>query len=160
EVDELGKRALERCRRIEPRCVLAEQIVGAHERPWVGLEKARYSAKQRGPVRGRVGKSRPGRKAPEFLASHAAPELLQPINAILRLIASDQAGIDRADGCADDSIRLNVGFVQSLVDAGLIGAKRAAALKHEHHLKAFCVGSFFSCRPLLPRSWKLSVQNI
>jgi hypothetical protein len=52
----------------------------------------------------------------------------------LRRVAGDQAGIDGADRGADDPVRLDAGLVQRLIDAGLIGPERAAALQHEHDL--------------------------
>ena len=52
----------------------------------------------------------------------------------LRRVAGDEAGVDGADRGADDPVRLDAGLVQRLVDAGLVGAERAAALEHEHDL--------------------------
>ena len=43
-------------------------------------------------------------------------------------------GVDGADRGADDPVGLDAGFVQRLVDAGLVGAQRAAALQHQHDL--------------------------
>ena len=45
-------------------------------------------------------------------------------------------GVDRADRSADHPIGLDAGLVKRLIDADLIGAERAAALKHQHHLAA------------------------
>ena len=53
---------------------------------------------------------------------------------MLRLIARDQAGIDGADRGADDPVRLDAGLVQRLIDTGLIGAERTAALQHQDDL--------------------------
>jgi hypothetical protein len=52
----------------------------------------------------------------------------------LWFIAGDEAGVDGADRSADDPVRLDAGFVQRLIDAGLLGPERAAALQHEHDL--------------------------
>jgi len=41
------------------------------------------------------------------------------------------AVIDGADRHAGNPVRVNAGVVQRLVDAGLIGAERAAALQHQ-----------------------------
>ena len=59
---------------------------------------------------------------------------LQPRQPVLRRIAGDQAGVDGADRGADDPVRLDAGLMQRLVDAGLVGAERAAALQHQHDL--------------------------
>ncbi len=49
-------------------------------------------------------------------------------------VAGDDGGVDRPDGGADDPVGLDLRFVQSLVDAALIGSERAAALQHEDDL--------------------------
>ena len=49
-----------------------------------------------------------------------------------RAVAGDQAGVDRADRGADHPVRLDAGLVQRLIDAGLVGAERPAALQHQH----------------------------
>jgi len=95
-----------------------------------------------------VGEPRPVHQTPEFLALHPAPEFLQPVEAILGLIAGDQAGVDGADRRADDPIRLDPGFVERLIDTRLVSAERAAALEHEHDLESpRWIG--FRCRPFL-----------
>jgi hypothetical protein len=71
---------------------------------------------------------------PEGLVGHAAPELLEPWQAVRRFVAGDQARIDGADRGADDPVRLDAGLVQCLVDPGLVGAERTAALQHEDDL--------------------------
>src|SRR5262249_60602197 len=71
---------------------------------------------------------------PDLLALHPPPEFLQPLHAIVGLVASDQAGIDGADRGADDPIRLDPRFMESLIDAYLVSAERAAPLKDEHDL--------------------------
>ena len=48
-------------------------------------------------------------------------------------IPGDQRRIDRADRCSDHPVGFDPGLVQRFVDAGLIGAKRAA-LEDEHDL--------------------------
>ena len=40
------------------------------------------------------------------------------------------------------------GLVQRLIDAGLVGAERAAALQHQHDLPVFAVGERPSPRPI------------
>ena len=76
----------------------------------------------------------------------APPEFLQLAEPILRLVAGDQAGVDRADRRADHPIGLDAGLVQRLVDAGLVGAERAAALQDEDDLAALRLKLFrFVC---------------
>ena len=62
------------------------------------------------------------------------PEFSQPRHAVLRGVAGDQGGVDRADRGADHPVRFNAGFLERLIDAGLIGAERAAALEHQNDL--------------------------
>ncbi len=59
------------------------------------------------------------------------PEGLQLLQPAARRIAGDDRRVDRADRDAGHPVRLDAGFVQRLVDAGLIGAERAAALQHQ-----------------------------
>ena len=48
--------------------------------------------------------------------------------------ACDDGGVDRAYRRPDQPVRLDAGFVQSLVHAGLVGAERAAALEDQDDL--------------------------
>ena len=64
----------------------------------------------------------------------AAPEILQTLDACVRIVTRDDAGVDRADRCADHPVGLDVSLVKRLIDACLIGAERAAALEHQHDL--------------------------
>jgi hypothetical protein len=52
----------------------------------------------------------------------------------LAWISGNQACIDRADRRADDPVRVNSVFVQRVVDTGLVGAERAAALQNQDGL--------------------------
>jgi hypothetical protein len=61
------------------------------------------------------------------------PECPQHIDAPLRRIAGDQRGIDRADGNAGNAVRMEIGLGQRLIDAGLVGAQGAAALKQQRN---------------------------
>src|SRR5262245_18667483 len=56
------------------------------------------------------------------------------------LVAGDQDRIDGADRGADDPVRFDLGLMQRLVDASLVGAKRAATLEDQHGLP------FVGCR--------------
>ena len=64
------------------------------------------------------------------------PELAQPLDPPLRRIAGDDGAVDRTDGDAGDPVRQVAPLRQGLVDAGLIGAERAAALEHQSDLGA------------------------
>src|SRR5688500_15082107 len=71
---------------------------------------------------------------PHRLVRHALPELAQSRQSVFRLIAGDQASVDGPDRRADDPVRLDAHLMQRLVDARLISAERAAALKDEDRL--------------------------
>src|SRR5262249_54615694 len=100
-----------RSSRVETGIVASEGIMRAEKRQWIGLEESRDAAEQGRPIRRRVGKPRPIRQAPELLAAHPPPEFLQPLDSVVGLVAGDQAGVDGADRCADDPIRLDSRFV-------------------------------------------------
>src|SRR5262249_46753674 len=100
----------------------------------VGLEESRDAAKHCRPVVRGVGSRRPARAAPQRLAAAAATKLLKPGEPVLGLVAGNQARIDGADRGADDPVRFDLRFVQGLIDAGLVGAERATALKHQRDL--------------------------
>ena len=131
KVDKLDQRLLKRRGRVEPGFVLSQGIVRAQERERIGLEEARNAAEQSRPIGRGVGQPGPGRETPKLLAPHPAPEFLQPVETIFALIAGNEARIDRADGGADDPVRLDFRFVERLVNAGLVRAERAPALKDE-----------------------------
>ena len=80
----------------------------------------------------------PRRVAPRRAALDPLPKGLQAGEAFGHWVAGDDGGIDAADRSADHPIRLDAGFMQRRVDATLIGAERAAALKHQHHLAGQC----------------------
>src|SRR6185436_2495335 len=64
------------------------------------------------------------------------PELAQALDPPLRRVAGNDGAIDRADRDAGDPVRQIAPLRQGLVDAGLIGAERAATLEHETDLPA------------------------
>ena len=135
EIDELLERLAQRLGRVVAGMVGAERDMRAEEGLRVDLEETGNAGRQRSPRGERVGDAGPGRKqAPEVRALHAAPELLQPVEAVFAPVAGDDAGVDGADRCADDPIGLDARLVQRLVDAALIGAERAPALEHERAL--------------------------
>src|SRR2546427_8591386 len=68
-----------------------------------------------------------GRDAPAQLV----PELTQPQRALMRQIAGDDRGIDRADRGAGDPVRPNPAIFQRGVGPGLVGAERTAARQHQ-----------------------------
>ena len=59
------------------------------------------------------------------------PELAQLLDAPFRRIAGDQCRVDGPDRNTRDPVRVQVGFGQSLIDAGLIGAERSTALQQQ-----------------------------
>ena len=63
-----------------------------------------------------------------------APERLQARHAPLGRVAGDQRRIDRVDRRTDHPIGPDAGFVQRLIHTLLVGAERAAALRHQLHL--------------------------
>ena len=67
------------------------------------------------------------------------PELPKLRQAVLRRVAGDESCIDGANGGADDPVGLDARLVQRLIDAALIGAKRAASLQHKHNLAVVVV---------------------
>src|SRR5262245_36927860 len=81
----------------------------------------------------------PAQGAPEARTLYAMPEFFEFRQAILWLIAGDDAGIDGADGGADDPVGLDARLVQRLIDAALIGAKRVASLQHKNNLAVVVV---------------------
>jgi hypothetical protein len=102
---------------------------------WVGPEETGNSIGHRRPIRQlfiEAGKN--VAKFPDRILLHLLPEFAQTRQPVLRRVAGDQAGIDGADRGADNPVRLDAGLMQRLVDAGLEGAQRAAALQHQHDL--------------------------
>src|SRR5450755_2179630 len=62
------------------------------------------------------------------------PELPQFFDTLLRRIAGDQCSVHGTDRNAGNPIRMEVSFGESLIDAGLIGAERPAALQQQNGL--------------------------
>ena len=71
------------------------------------------------------------REGPEPPIRDPLPELAQPRQPVLPLVAGDQRRVDRADRDAGQPVRLQPRLVHRLVDARLVGAERPAALQHE-----------------------------
>ena len=65
------------------------------------------------------------------------PEFFQPVDALRRLIAGNERGIDRADRDPRNPFRFEIEVAERLVCAGLIGTKRTTTLKDEYAL-CFC----------------------
>src|SRR5271166_1445523 len=107
----------------------------AHEGQRIGPEEARDSGGERVPI----GKARADpRQAGEGLEHRgvldAPPEISQLAEPILRLVSSDDGGVDCAYRRSDQPVGLDAGLVQRLVDAGLVRSERAAALEDEDDL--------------------------
>ena len=73
-------------------------------------------------------------RTPQRLAFQAIPEFAQAIETLLKFVARNNRAVDRADRGADHPIGLDLGLVQCLINPALIGAERAAALKHQNDL--------------------------
>src|SRR3954468_11614144 len=98
-------------------------------RQWVGAEEAGNAVGHRRPVGELfVEAGDDVAETPDRMLLHPLPELAQTRQSILRRVAGDETRVDGADRGADDPVRLDAGLMQGLVDAGLIGAERAAAL--------------------------------
>src|SRR6267143_3002803 len=65
------------------------------------------------------------------------PEFPELRNSIVASVARNQTGIDRADRSSDNPVRLDIRFIQSLIDARLVRSKRATTLKHQHYLTRY-----------------------
>ena len=112
------------------------------ERQWIGPEETGDAVRKVDQF-GRL-RSNHGRLAK---TSRIGPWPTRPQNSLRRatrsrLVACDQAGVDRPDRGADHPVRLDPGLVQGLVDACLVGAEGSAALKHQNDLP--CIGPSFS----------------
>ena len=134
-VDQVGQRLRQR------RCRVVAGALGAQGHPRapkgqrVGLEEAIHPGSHGhgvGPHR----TADPGScgHLPERAVLDPAPELLKARQPLARRIAGDQAGVDGADRGADHPVGLQPDLLHRFIDAGLIGAQRAAALEHQHHL--------------------------
>ena len=135
EIHQLRQRPFQRRGRVIAGIVGAERIAVAGMGQRVGPEETWNAVGYRRPVREFFVEARKDvAKIPDRILLHLLPEFAQPRQTVLRCITGDQAGIDGADRGADDPVRLDAGLVQRLVDAGLIGAERAAALQHQHDL--------------------------
>jgi hypothetical protein len=64
----------------------------------------------------------------------ALPERRGSRHAFGRLVARDDAGIDRADRCAGGPVGFNASFMQCLINGNLIGSQRITALQPERNL--------------------------
>src|SRR6516225_9790454 len=62
------------------------------------------------------------------------PELVQCGEAMRRLVACDDAGVDSTNRGTDDPIGLDPCFVQGLIYTNLVGPQGSTALKDEYHL--------------------------
>src|SRR5262249_55428736 len=114
---------LAQCRgQVESRAIYPKRDMRAPECWPIGLEESRDAADECRPIRPRVRNAGPSgndRRADATL--HSVPELVEFGEAIPRLIACNDAGVNGADRGADDPIRLDPRLVQRLIDTNLIG---------------------------------------
>ena len=135
EIDEFVERRLQRRGRIVAGGVGRERHVPAQEGERIGLEEAGDPGGERVPVgQARADPRQPGDGLERRRMLDAPPELAQLGEPVLRLVAGDDGGVDRADRRSDQPVGLDAGLVQRLVDAGLVGAERPAALEDEDDL--------------------------
>ena len=71
------------------------------------------------------------RVGPDLAARDQLPELPQPVQPVFRLVAGDDRGVDGADRHPGEPGRLAAGLGERVINPGLIGAQRAAALQHQ-----------------------------
>ena len=117
----IGPRPLEHRRRHAWR----EESRNAHEHGFVGAGLV-----ERQPQPGRNGSG--GEEARERIAgTDELPELVQPLDTILRPVADDQRRIDRTDGDSRHIIRPEPPLMQLLEHSTLIGTERATALQQQ-----------------------------
>src|SRR5258707_614851 len=135
EIDEFQERFLERHGRIEPGVVRTDRKIHSPMRQKVWPKERRNTADQDRPIRESVGKARrDASKIPSGMRFNPLPELPELRNSVVAAIARDQTGIDCADRSPDNPVRLDIRFIQSLIDARLVRSKRATTLKHQHYL--------------------------
>ena len=160
EIDQFGQGLLQRLGGVVSGPLGTERIVVAGVGQRIGPEEPGNAVDHGRPV-GQlfIEAGKRARKAPDRTLLHPLPEFLQARQAVFRRIAGDQAGIDGADRGADDPVRLDAGFVQRLIDAGLIGSQRAAALQHQHDLAGQCLAQRLQVmrRPLVMSVFHVSL---
>ena len=117
--------------------------VGAEEGGDAGADRHHIAGHHAEPVR---------RCSHNVVLLDPAPEFRQPVHPLAGRASGDQRGVDRPDGGSDHPVRIDAGFMQRLVDADLVGAESAAALKNQHGLAEIL---HFPCKrrhPILPAS--------
>jgi hypothetical protein len=121
-----------------------QRVVVAHDRRSAAQHRGQVRARSKEPrdadERGRSGTplvqqrpvAPPGqRHVLRRRGRQPVPELPQARDALPGRIASDQGGVDGADGDAGHPVQIAVAFHQDCVDAGLAGAQGTSALEHQ-----------------------------
>ncbi len=135
EIDEFQERPLERHGRIVSGLVRTHGKIHSPMRQKVWFEESGNTADQDRPIRKSVGKSgREAAKIPSGVRFNSPPEFPELRNSIVAPVARDQTRIDGADRSPDDPVRLDVRFMQSLINFRLVRPKGAAPLKYQHDL--------------------------
>src|SRR5258708_27700093 len=138
EIDEFQERFLERHSRIVPGVVRTDRKIHSPMRQKVWPKERRNTADQDRPIRESVGKARrDASKIPSGMRFNPLPKLPELRNSVVAAIARDQTGIDCADRSPDNPVRLDIRFIQSLIDARLVRSKRATTLKHQHYMARY-----------------------
>src|SRR5215472_15293058 len=99
------------------------------------LKKSGDASEKGRPIRPLIRHSGPSRcERPNTRTLHPVPELVELGEAVLCLIARDDAGVDGTDRRADDPIRFDPRLMKRLVYANLIGTQGSPALQDKHDL--------------------------
>src|SRR5712664_4410036 len=99
------------------------------------------------------------RVVPYLAVGDPVPERMQPFEAPIGRISGDDRRIDRADRYAAHPVGFDVGFMQSLVDAGLVGAERPATLQDQGDAIA-TIGAPTACGNGFFQIWGLRVHAL
>ena len=150
EVDQFLQRPLQRCGRVIAGALRPQHKGVACVSERIGPEEASNAVRDGRPVGELLVEARKHlAEIPDRLLLHPFPKLAQACDPVLDLVAGDQARVDGADRGADDPVRLDAGLMQGLVDAGLIGAERAATLEHQHDLAGQVLGKLLDALGLV-----------
>jgi len=150
EVDQFLQRPLQRCGRVVAGALRPQHKGVACVSERIGPEEASNAVRDGRPVGELLVEARKHlAEIPDRILLHPFPELAQACDPVLDLVAGDQARVDGTDRGADDPVRLDAGLMQGLVDAGLIGAERAATLEHQHDLAGQVLGKLLDALGLV-----------
>src|ERR1700733_831917 len=152
EIDNACQRLVQRIDRVEAGPLDADRGVETKCKRAVRRKIAGNAAENRHHLRGDIAAEQDqrlsnrhlheGGRIPRRFALHPFPEFAQTVEPPAGLIAGNDGGVDRADRGPDHPVGFDPGFMQRLIDAALVSAKRAAALKHQYDLAGQSRGLF------------------